>query len=216
MPACLPESLPPFLHGYQQYAEMWVYEQPSDYYRRHLLLHEGTHAFMKWALGGAGPPWYMEGMAELLATHRWQDGDLALGTFPQNRDETPYLGRIKIIRDEMAAGRGKSLEEIMRYDDRAHLNVEPYAWCWGAAVFFDGQSAYREKFRQLRGAVQSSGDEFSASFRTALASQWPQIQRQWQLFVAELDYGYDLARESHRAASSAAAAGRRHRSAHRR
>ena len=127
----LPESLPPFLHGYQREAEMWVYEQPSDYYRRHLLLHEGTHAFMKWALGGAGPPWYMEGMAELLATHRWQDGNLVLGTFPQHRDETPYLGRIKIIREEMAAGRGKTLEEIMRYDDRAHLNVEPYAWCWG-------------------------------------------------------------------------------------
>lgn len=191
----LPEDLPPFLHGYQHYAQMWVYEQPSDYYRRHLLLHEGTHAFMNWALGGTGPPWYMEGMAELLATHRWQDGKLELGIFPQSRDETPYLGRIKIIRDETSAGRGQALEEILRYDERAHLNVEPYAWCWAAAAFLDGQSAYRKPFRRLRSSVRLPGHEFSDSFQNALAAQWSQIQRQWQLFVAELDYGYDLARE---------------------
>ena len=42
----LPNDLPAFLHGYQRGSELWLYEQPSDYYRRHLLLHEGTHGFM--------------------------------------------------------------------------------------------------------------------------------------------------------------------------
>ena len=60
----------PFGHGYPRNDGFWLYEQPSDYYRRHLLLHEGTHGFMNTLLGGCGPPWYMEGMAELLATHR--------------------------------------------------------------------------------------------------------------------------------------------------
>ena len=68
----LPDDLPPFEHGYSRGHDLWLYEQPSDYYRRHLLLHEGTHGFMNTVLGGCGPPWYMEGMAEYLATHRWQ------------------------------------------------------------------------------------------------------------------------------------------------
>jgi hypothetical protein len=40
----LPTDLPPFLNGYQRGSQIWWYEQPSDYYRRHLMLHEGTHA----------------------------------------------------------------------------------------------------------------------------------------------------------------------------
>ncbi len=94
----LPEDLPPFLNGYQRGPEMWIYEQPSAYYRRHMLLHEGTHAFMNTQLLGCGPPWYMEGMAELMGTHRWQDGQLQLAYFPRRRDEVPQWGRIKMIR----------------------------------------------------------------------------------------------------------------------
>ena len=33
-------------------SDMWLHDQPTDYYRRHLLLHEGTHAFMIAFLGG--------------------------------------------------------------------------------------------------------------------------------------------------------------------
>ena len=50
--------------------EFWLFDQPTDYYVRHLLLHEGTHVFMVSFLGGCGPGWYMEGTAELLGTHR--------------------------------------------------------------------------------------------------------------------------------------------------
>src|SRR5687767_8851911 len=65
----LPGDNPEFVNGYARGYELWLLEQPSDYYRRHLLLHEGTHALMQTQLGGAGPGWYMEGMAELLGTH---------------------------------------------------------------------------------------------------------------------------------------------------
>ena len=34
---------------------LWLYEQPSDYYRRELLLHEGTHGFMFTLLGQLRP-----------------------------------------------------------------------------------------------------------------------------------------------------------------
>ena len=85
-----------------------------------MLLHEGTHAFMARWLGGAGPPWYMEGIAELLATHHWQKGQLTLDVMPQSKEEMPYWGRIKLVKDENAAGRGMTLEQIMRYDATAH------------------------------------------------------------------------------------------------
>ena len=155
----LPEDLPPFLNGYQRGTEMWVYEQPSAYYRRHLLLHEGTHAFMNTQLRGCGPPWYMEGMAELMGTHRWQDGQLQLAYFPKHRDEVPQWGRIKMIRDEVAAGRSMTLEAIAAYGPTAHLQNEPYAWCWAAAAFLDGHPQFSARFRQLpeRRAGQSRG-----------------------------------------------------------
>jgi len=190
-----PEDLPPFLHGFQRGGELWLYEQPSDYYRRHLLLHEGTHAFMKQFLGGAGPPWYMEGMAELLATHRWENGVLTLRWFPVDKEFTAYWGRIKIVQDEIAAGRGRSLEEILQYDNTAHLHVEPYAWCWAAAVFFDAHPAYRDRFHELRKLAPDTSAAFSQRFHDALREGWPELSRAWQVFVVNLDYGYDLQRE---------------------
>ncbi len=128
----LPDDLPEFLNGYQRGHHLWLYDQPSAYYRRHLLLHEGTHAFMQWFLEGMGPPWYSEGMAELLATHLWQDGTLQLAYFPKHRDEVDHWGRIKMVQTEFAAQRGMSLEQIASYGPRDHLRNEPYGWCWAA------------------------------------------------------------------------------------
>ena len=146
----LPADLPPFLHGYQRGDQLWLYEQPTAYYRRHLLLHEGTHAFMKQYFGGAGPPWYMEGVAELLATHTLQDGNLTLGVFPADKRTTPGWGRIKIVKDALAAGNGMTLTRIMQYDARAHLKNEPYGWCWAACAFLDAHPRTRAAFRARR------------------------------------------------------------------
>jgi hypothetical protein len=192
----LPDDLPPFLHGFHRGQEVWLYEQPSDYYRRHLLLHEGTHGFMKLILGGAGPPWYMEGMAELLGTHRWQDGELAVGSFPRSKDETPMWGRIKIVQDDFAASRGLTLPTIFEMGPQAHLQLEPYGWSWAAAAFLDGHPRTQSAFRTLRGSVRFAEPEFSSQFRTALGDEWLHTVEEWQLFVAYVEYGYDLAREA--------------------
>ncbi len=189
------DDLPPFLHGFQRGAEMWVYEQPSDYYRRHLLLHEGTHAFMKQFLGGSGPPWYMEGIAELFGTHRWHENKLSMRWFPESKETTSHWGRIKVLQDEYQAGRGKSLEQIFRYDETAHLQVEPYAWCWAAAAFFDGHHRYRERFLELRKFAPDETLTFSQRFYDALRSEWPHVAREWHVFISNMVYGYDIGRE---------------------
>ncbi len=188
----LPADLPPFPNGYQRGKYLWLYDQPDGYYRRHLLLHEGTHAFMSQFLGAMGPPWYAEGMAELLGTHRWQDGVLTLGYVPQDKSETPGWGRVKIIKDEVAAGRGMMPTAILDYGPQAHQRNEPYAWCWGLATFLDAHPRCQERFRHLRGLVRDP--DFTARFQQQLQADWPAISEDWQLFVMNLEYGYDVGR----------------------
>ena len=188
------DSLPPFPNGYSLGSQLWIYDQPSAYYRRHLLLHEGTHLFMYRWLGGAGPPWYMEGLAELLGTHRWERGKLMLGVMPRSKEDVPYWGRVKIVRDEYAAGRGLTLTDVMNYDSQAHLRQEPYGWCWAAAAFLDGHPLTQRAFRELKSDVQLSRDELSRKLRQRLKDQWTVISEDWQLFVLDCDYGYDFAR----------------------
>lgn len=188
----IPAEIPEFHQGYQRGLEFWFDEQEEDYYRRHLMLHEGTHGFMTAMLGGAGPPWYMEGMAELLATHRWAGGELTLNVMPQTRDEAPGWGRVRIVQDEYQAGRGMSPTSVLQYGPTAHLQNAPYGWCWAMCWFFDNHPDYQQAFRDLQGNVRNETVSFSTQFYTNLKDDWPLIVEQWAIFVIEIDYGYDL------------------------
>ena len=188
----LPDFLPPFPNGFSADREFWVYEQPSDYYRAHLVLHEGTHCLMNNLLGGCGPPWYMEGVAELLATHRWQQGKLRLHAFPARRDEVPMWGRIKFIRDGFAARRAKTLKAVLKYAPTVQPETEWYAWCWAAAVLLDGHPRYQERFRRMPRLVRSP--DATEQFLRSIGADWDDLAEEWQVFVADLDYGYDVAR----------------------
>lgn len=185
----LPDDLPPFLHGYQRGDVVWLREQPSDYYQRHLLLHEGTHAFMVSALGGSGAAWYMEGVAEYLATHRWQDGKLQLAIFPNNRQEVSHWGRIKIIRDSVAAGRSLRLEDVFRIDGADFRHVDAYAWTWAAITFLESDPRFSEPFLDLQQKVNLPSNEFSAAFWSLLAEDPTRLRDAWEGFLAEVDYG---------------------------
>ena len=77
-----PRSVPK-LSGYSIYDAFWCERQESVWYQRHLMIHEGVHCFMVAQFGGCGAPWYMEGCAELLGTHRLDaDGRLTIGVIP--------------------------------------------------------------------------------------------------------------------------------------
>ncbi len=191
----LPEDLPPFLHGYSRDYEFWLYEKESLYYLRHLAIHEGTHGIMYLLVGGYGPAWYSEAMAEMFGTHSWTDGRLTTRYFPRTREEVPFWGRIKIIKDEYAADRGMTLPRIFQYGPMAHLNKEPYAWCWAAATFLDSHPLSREKFRRMRSQVHDGSVNFGRRLYNELADEWPELSEQWHLFVANMEYGYDIQRE---------------------
>ncbi|MHB8900488.1 MAG: hypothetical protein ACYC6Y_17180 [Thermoguttaceae bacterium] len=188
----LPRHLPPFTNGYSVNYDLWLYEQSTPYYRRHLLLHEGTHGFMNTVLKSCGPPWYMEGIAELLGTHRWQDGRLALPILPASRDDVPGWGRVRTIQDLVREGKGLPLEEVLAFDGAAHRQNDAYAWSWAAAALLDFHPRYRERFRSLARSVEAG--DFNEQFRKLIGNQWPQLAAEWQVFVANLEYGYDIPR----------------------
>ncbi len=190
----LPDDLPPFVNGYSRGADLWWREQPSAYYRRHLMLHEGTHAFMFGTFGTCGPPWYMEGIAELLATHSWTVGKLKLNVFPSSREEFPYWGRVKIVRDSVSEGTARRLEEVLAFAPGLHSTVEPYGWCWATAAFLDGHPRYQQRFRQLPAELKN--DELNRHMKTLYADDWSDLNEEWQCYILDLDYGYDLVRNA--------------------
>ena len=49
----IPIQVPDFNFGYALNQQIWIKAQPSEYYTRHLVLHEGVHAYMFDAFGGA-------------------------------------------------------------------------------------------------------------------------------------------------------------------
>jgi hypothetical protein len=191
-----PDDLPPFPNGYMRDRQFWLYDQPSDYYRRELFLHEGTHGFMWSFLGSFGPPWYAEGMAELLGTHAWSDGKLTLGVVPPSKEASPMWGRVKILKDGWSRGTGLTLGEVMHLPPTAHLKTEAYGWCWGTAVFFDHDPKYQKVFREAPSTVADVSETFSERLLGRFDEPAEQIAEQWQCFVANIEYGYDVARES--------------------
>ncbi len=188
----IPANLPAFHHGYSRGLEFWLYEQPNAYYRRHLLLHEGTHSFMFTLLGSGGPPWYSEGMAEYMATHHWGEEGLKLAYFPRDRAEVPELGRIKLLQDAVAAGQAFQLEQVLRFGPDSHQKNEGYAWCWGLTTFLDNHPRYQERFRKLFGNINSLG--FNEDFLAAFRDDFDQMSEEWQVFVANVEHAYDHSR----------------------
>lgn len=190
----LPENLPAFIEGrgYTRQSESWVWDQSSPYYRRHLLLHEGTHGFMYTLLGNIGPPWYAEGTAELLGTHRWQDGRLTLNYFPKRSQDVPKLGRIEIVETEFAARRAMRLNDVLNFGPRAHVKDEPYAWCWALAAFLDNHPRYRDRFRSLPKFVNDP--DFNRRFAETFTGDGAHMAEEWQVFISNIAYGYDFKR----------------------
>ncbi len=188
-----PQDLPPFPAGFQRGPNIWLYVQDGEYYTRHLLIHEGTHAFMEQFLGGYGAPWYAEGMAELLGVHRWREGRLQINQQAETREAVPYWGRVKSVRSDRDAGLGRSLNDVMALPVDAFREVQAYGWAWAACQFFDKHPDFQSSFRQLAKQAALPAEEFNQQFLTTLRKQWPAACMQWENMVAEIDYGYDVA-----------------------
>jgi hypothetical protein len=189
----LPENLPPFLNGRHRDLEFWVNEQDTDYYRRHLVLHEFTHCFM-YAVDDVNiPPWYAEGMAELFGTHEVDAaGHYRFCVMPDRAENFQGHGRIALVRSETTAGRWKSLDDVERLAPKEYLETPAYAWSWAACEFLNGHPRYSQKFREL--GRQTTGFQFKVAVRRFFARGGNDLRTEWSLFTHELQDGFDLTR----------------------
>lgn len=185
-------ELPKFRAGINRDNLFWMYDQPSAYYRRHLMLHEVTHCFMDAALGGRGPAWYAEGNAELFATHRVVDGKAHFGEIPQHKQEVQRLGRIEMVREDIAKFQGRTIENLAEISYEEFDDDHAYAWSWALCAMLDGHPAYRDRFRALHRFVRDP--EFNVHFFRLFKDDWAALAEQWQVFAATLCYGYDIER----------------------
>lgn len=182
-------------HGRQIGAEFWLNDQSRDYYRRHLLLHEATHAFMRHLPGEAIdlPLWYLEGMAEMLATHRLaEDGTVEFNVMPVDRSRFLGLERIAIVQRDVKANGVRPLSAITSFSVEDFTKVESYAWCWALCRFLDSHPKYRDRFRKIAGELVTV--PFRQNMATLYAADMKQLQTEWLLFAANVELGFDFER----------------------
>ncbi|MDR1962648.1 MAG: hypothetical protein LBQ50_02595 [Planctomycetaceae bacterium] len=200
-------QVPKLRNGYALRCRIWVRNPGSDYYRRHLLLHEGTHAFMGYAFGVWGPPWYREGTAELLGTHRLENGHLTLAYFPKSRNELSRWGRIDLVRDNLVKNHGRTIKGIFELDSEDYDENTAYGWSWAFAAFCENHPRYRTAFRQtawkLYGKPDGAAERFLELLLKNIQKESPEWNEQeilfhldndWIDFISHLDYGYDFER----------------------
>jgi len=188
----IPVDLPKFPAGYNRGHEFWIYLQKDKYYTRHLILHEGTHAFMQWFLGSSGPPWYSEGMAEWVALHDWDGQSLELNKTITDKAQTPGWGRVGLLKKLLAKDKPKSLDDVFNTRPTAFRDVNAYAWSWAACEFLAHHPLSKEHFDELPERLDRSLFRFKAKFRAQLHPNWQTLTRDWHLYIHEVGYGTDI------------------------
>jgi hypothetical protein len=194
----LPASVPDFANGFCAGGTFWLQDQSNPAYRRHLLLHEGAHAFTLTVRGLATPAWYNEGVAELLATHRLEaagDRPAFVATpMPSSAADVEQLGRIEELRELRRQGRPPALDDVLAMPAGDHRALSDYAASWAAVVLFSRHPAYAAPFAAIeRGPL---GPDFNDRLAAMPGFDLQRASRDYDALTDDLDYGYDFARSA--------------------
>lgn len=186
----LPPTVPAFENGFCAGHRFWLMDQSNPAYRRHLLLHEGVHAFTITLRGLDTPSWYTEGIAELLATHRLVEGGFESTPIPRDAADVEQLGRIEAIRRLRDAGTAPSLAEVLATPASRHHRIPDYAASWAAVALLAGHPAHRVALaRAERGPLDA---RFTARLEATPGFDMAAAARDFDAFTDDVDYGYDL------------------------
>ncbi|MBL8849722.1 MAG: hypothetical protein JNG89_08555 [Planctomycetaceae bacterium] len=183
------------VHGIYRGAEFWIRNQDYDYFIRHVVVHEGTHCYMTVLHGPRPPAWYMEGMAEYIGTHRFDaDGHARFGVMPDDPVHFVGFGRIEMLHEEIDAGRFRSADGVLALigNDFVKSRREPYAWSWAFCTFLNAHPRYQSRFRSLSEHILDR--DFSGQFRELFAPDFDVLSVEWELFVRNLEFGFDITR----------------------
>ncbi len=190
----LPEGDFVIRHGRHLGYQFWMNNQPSDYYRRHLLLHEVVHCYLMCEHGmrDIPPLWYTEGVAEMLATHRVQP--LQFGILPDQLNGFEGWGRIAELRRRPVGAQGGVAEGVLLDDvlnpaSRIFLSDLRYAQAWGLVWLLRNHPELQRPFAGLfRVRTRAQFDAATAGISEA------QLQRLgvvWQLMLDSWEEGFD-------------------------
>ncbi|WP_437194570.1 hypothetical protein [Planctomicrobium sp. SH527] len=180
--------------GRQFGREFWMREQKNPYYRRHLLIHEATHAFMTTLPSMLPPLWYLEGMAEFFGTHTMdENGRVQFGVFPQTSPQFPGLGRIEIIHEELYYNRIAGLHRLGTFtsEEFSKERSVPYSWSWAVCAFLENHPRYHDRFRVLGQHLEAR--EFQRKMSELFEKDRLLLSAEWYEFAQRVDYGFDVA-----------------------
>lgn len=193
----LPKNLPSFEHGRHSGYEFWMNDQQWDYYRRHLMLHEATHCFMTCCMQNeniAPPAWYMEGMAEWFATHRVVDGQIDIAVMQQTDSGYDGFSRVRLVRDAVDAGETIPFQRFVALGPGDYVETRHYAQGWAVCQILNRHPVYQKQFRKLKHL--RTYDEFNKGMAIAFANDSGQMQSEVDLFLREIEIGYDFVRNA--------------------
>jgi hypothetical protein len=195
----LPAEVPDFTNGFCLNDRFWLLDQSNPAYRRHLVLHEGVHAFTLTVRSLATPPWYTEGIAEYLATHRLEhavDGPprFVSTPLPDRAADVEQLGRIERLQRLHAAGESPAFDAVLAATTAGHGDVSAYAANWAVVAMLARHPRYAPSFAKLeRGPLDAAFTE-----RLAESDGWDEAgaSRDFDAFTGEVEYGFDFARSA--------------------
>ncbi|MGI9178202.1 MAG: hypothetical protein ACR2IT_10145 [Pirellulales bacterium] len=194
----LTDDTPEFANGFCDRHRFWMMDQSNPAYRRHLLLHEGVHAFTITVRDLAAPAWYAEGIAEYLATHRLDaDGDamrFVATPIPDRASDVEQLGRIERLHELRAAGMRPALADVLEANAGRHHDISDYAASWATVAFLAGHPTYAQTFAMVgRGPLDPTLNDRLAAMSSYDATR---AGRDFDAFTDDLDYGYDFGRSA--------------------
>jgi len=87
-----------------------------------------------------------------------------------------------------------TLAEVLTITPESFLKVRPYAWSWAACDFFTNHSKTKKVFSQFQKLAPLHPELFNERFLARFKRDWEELERDWALFVNEIDYGYAVER----------------------
>jgi len=195
----VPNTVLDMRHGEQKGYRFWARDQKTDYYRRHLILHEFVHAYMTIDTIQDDVPnrWFMEGAAEFFATHLDSENPPSFGIIPTSFDGFEGWGRISVIRrrridrptTETELQNFPTLDDVFNENTGQGGEDGAYPWWWAVAWMLSEHPDYSSTWDtlcQCRGTA-----EFYREITTVMEVHGPRLRSDWLLFVESLTEGFD-------------------------
>ena len=170
---------------------VYLFNQPSVYYTRHLLLHEATHQFHLLAATENRMPkatWYVEGLADYFAMHNWDGTRLHCGVVPVVSLEDYPAAALKTI--EKNGGHPTWLRHII---DGRETASRPLSWALVHFLMHRDRGAFRRLGTRLNQSSQPLSDfrettgpvdrKFAREFHRWVADHqqpWSIVWTEWQ------------------------------------